>query len=233
VTRVKIKALWEQGVKQRRIAREVGCGLATVARWVQKFKKTEAAGIPDNIAVRDKRHPGATPKISNSIGKAILRFTSGKPNRHLSAIRNHVQQLYGVTLTCMGISKWLRKEGLHAFHRTPQPRLLERHKKKRVIFARAYLNHNWGNTLFTDETEILLNSNTLNSKNDVVWAKQRDDVPPLKVQQYSEKVRVWGGISAKGNTKLIIYDGDLTTTKYRELLIKAKPDFDAIFGPGT
>jgi len=54
VTRTKIKALWEQGMTQRAIAKSVGCGIATVARWVHKFKEAKHAGIPDNIAVVDE-----------------------------------------------------------------------------------------------------------------------------------------------------------------------------------
>ena len=60
VTRTKIKALWEQGVKQRAIAKTVGCNLATVARWVHKFKEAKDAGIPDNIAA------GRTPLRSSN-----------------------------------------------------------------------------------------------------------------------------------------------------------------------
>ena len=52
----------------------------------------------------------------------------------------------------------------------------------------------------------------------------------MEVKQYSAKVRVWGGVSAQGNTRLLMYSGDLTGPKYRELLKKAKPDFNAIFG---
>ena len=63
-----------------------------------------------------------------------------------------------------------------------------------------------------------------------MWARRLEDVPPVEVDQYSEKLRVWGGVSAKGNTRLIVYDGDLTAEKYCGVLRKAKPDFDAIFG---
>ena len=84
-------------------------------------------------------------------------------------------------------------------------------------------------TLFTDEYDFLLHPKTTNKQNDVVWARRREDVPPLEVKQYSAKVRVWGGVSAQGNTRLLTYD-DLTGPKYRALLKKAKPNFDSIFG---
>ena len=55
----------------------------------------------------------------------------------------------------------------------------------------------------------------------------------MEVKQYSAKVRVWGGVSAQGHTRLLIYEDDLTGPKYLALLKKAKPDFDKIFGSGN
>ena len=114
VTRTKIMALWEQGTTQRGIAKTVGCGLATVARWVHKFKDAKAAGIPDNIAVLDEPRLGAPTKLTKAIGKAIVKFTEGKRNRHLSAIRVHVQRRFGVTLTPMRIEQYLLGGGIEA-----------------------------------------------------------------------------------------------------------------------
>jgi transposase len=230
VTRTKIKALWEQGATQRGIAKTVGCGLATVARWVHKFKEAEGAGLPDNTAVLDKPRSGARPKLTKAIGKAIVKFTEGKRNRHLSAIRVHVQRRFGVTLTSKRIGQHLWEEGLKPFRPQKQPLLLPQQKKKRVKFAKKHLRHDWHMTLFTDESEFLLHPKTTNKKNDVVWARRREDVPPLEVKQYSAKVRVWGGVSAQGNTRLLLYSGDLTGAKYRALLKRAKPDFNKIFG---
>jgi transposase len=230
VTRTKIMALWEQGTTQRAIAKTVGCGLATVARWVHKFKDAEDAGIPDNIAVLDQPRPGAPTKLTKAIGKAIVKFTEGKRNRHLSAIRVHIQRRFGVTLTPKRIEQYLLQEGLKPFRPQQQPLLLPHQKKKRVKFAKKHLHHDWRMTLFTDESEFLLYPRTTNKKNDVVWARRREDVPPLEVKQYSPKVRVWGGVSAQGNTRLLIYSGNLTGPKYRALLKKSKPDFNKIFG---
>ena len=42
-----------------------GRGLATVARWVHKFKDAKDAGIPDNIAVLDEPRFGAPTKLTN------------------------------------------------------------------------------------------------------------------------------------------------------------------------
>ena len=164
VTRTKIMALWEQGTTQRGIAKTVGCGLATVARWVHKFKDAKAAGIPDNIAVLDEPRLGAPTKLTKAIGKAIVKFTEGKRNRHLSAIRVHVQRRFGVTLTPMRIEQYLLEEGLKPFRPQKQPPPLPQQKKKRVKFAKKHLHHDWRMTLFTDESEFLLHPKTTNKK---------------------------------------------------------------------
>ena len=54
-----IMALWEQGPTQRGIAKTAGCGLATVARWVHKFKDAKDTGIPGNMAPLDEPLSGA------------------------------------------------------------------------------------------------------------------------------------------------------------------------------
>ena len=62
VTRTKIKALWEQGMTWRAIAKTVGCGRATVTRWALKFKEAkEAKEAKDS---RQHRCPRRTPSRS-------------------------------------------------------------------------------------------------------------------------------------------------------------------------
>ena len=148
----------------RAIAKTVGCGPATVARWVLKFKEAKDARIPDNIAVLDEPRPGAPTKLTKAIGKAIIKFTEGKCNRHLSAVRVHIQRRFGVVLTRGRIEQYLIAQGLKPFRPQKQPLLLPQQKKKRVKFARRHLNHDWRMTLFTDETEFLLHPKTTNKQ---------------------------------------------------------------------
>jgi transposase len=115
--RIKIKTLWEQGYSQPRIAKTVGCGTATVTRWVRKFKDADAQGVPDKDSVVDKPRSGAPLKITKTIGKAILKFTEGKCDRQAPAIKRHVYKKFGVSLDVSYISEWLKKEGLKPFHR--------------------------------------------------------------------------------------------------------------------
>jgi len=229
--RIKIKALWERGDSQRQIAKAVGCNLTTVERWISRFKDTEEDSVPENVAVLDQPRSGAPPKITKSIGKAILKFTEGKTGRQAPVIKSHVYKKFGVTLTVQHIRLWLKAEGLHPYHRPKCLALSDSQKEKRVKFARRYKSHDWMNSLFTDESEFPLRPKATNTKNDIVWARSKEDVPLAEIDQYSASVRVWGGVSANGKTRLVFYEGELTAKKYRDqILKKVEPDFKTVFG---
>ena len=229
--RIKIKTLWEHGDSQPRIAKTVGCSLSSVEKWVHKFKVAAEQGVPDKNAVVDNPRSGAPPKITKTICKAILTFTEGKCDRQAPAIKRHVNKKFGVSLDVSYIRKWLKKQGLKPYHRPKRLALSDSHKVKRVTFARKYRKHDWMNTLFTDESEFPLQLKALNTKNNIVWARSIDNVPPAEIEQYSNAVRVWGGVSAKGNTRLIFYKGDLTAENYcGKILEKVEPDFKTVFG---
>ena len=96
--RIKIKTLWDEGYSQLRIAKIVGCGHTTVERWVRKFKDADAQGVPNKDSVVDAPRSGAPPKITKTIGKAILKYTEGKCDRQAPSIKRHVNKKFGVSL---------------------------------------------------------------------------------------------------------------------------------------
>jgi transposase len=220
-------------MSQSEIAKATGQSKRNVIRWVRKWTEAKEQGIADHEAVLDKPYHRAADKITESIGKAIIRFTEGKINRPASVIRLHIQNKFHVTLTTRHIQRFLVASGLHPYHREKQLPLTDKHKQKRVKFARARSRHDWSRTLFSDETEFSLTPKTTNTKDDIVWARRRSDVPRAAVDQFSPKLQVWGGISAQGKTRLVFYNGGLGSSQYCAILAKVKPDFDRIFGAGS
>ena len=93
------------------------------------------------------------------------------------------------------VRRTLKEDGLYPFHRRRQQRLTQKQKRRRVAFARQYMDFDWERTLMTDETEFLLVPRG-NSKNDVVWARNLEDVPPIEQDAHPASVRVWAGVSA-------------------------------------
>lgn len=227
-----MKTLWERRVPQREIAKATGQTERNVRRWIRRFKDANEQGIPANEAVLDKPYHREPAKITDSVGKAIIRFTEGKINRPASAIRLHIQNKFHITLSTRAIQLFLTDAGLHPYHRDKQLRLTAEHKAKRVRFARSHLTHDWHRTLFTDETEFELNPRTTNTKDNIVWARRKEDVPPAEVDQYSPKLRVWGGLSSEGKTRLVFFKGTLNASGYCAILSKVRPDFNTVFGAG-
>ena len=228
--RIKIKVLWKAGHRQGDISRQVGMCRQTVGTWIEKFKEADAKHVDEAVVVLDKPRPGAQPKITAAVKKMILDFCENQRTRSLRKTAQHLKSK-NINLHWTTIGKFLAREGLYPFHRPKQLRLTAAHKRRRVTFAKNHKNHPWNNTLFTDETEFPLYPTKVNTKNDVVWARNIGSVPPAEVDTYSPKLKVWGGVSAKGKTKLIFYDGNLSAKKYQnEILKAAKPEFKRIFG---
>ena len=81
----------------------------------------------------------------------------------------------------------------------------------------------------TDETDFALFAEP-NKQNDRVWTDDQANVPPVEVVKHSAKLKVWGGVSAFGKTKLYFYDGTMDMKKYLKVLEKMKPEAEAFFG---
>ena len=114
--RTQIRTLWRQGHSQWVIAKAVCCSRSTVERWVHRFRQANVQGIPEHVAMIDEPRLGADPKITQSIGKAILKFTEGKTNRQAPAICAHVQQKFGVHITPRRVQQWLAEQELSTRH---------------------------------------------------------------------------------------------------------------------
>ena len=65
--------------------------------------------------------------------------------------------------------------------------------------------------IYSDESPYLLFPHG-NSKNDIVWAKDGQDVVPREVVKFSPKIMVWGAISATSLSELHIVPQNTSVT---------------------
>lgn len=210
------------------IAKKTGSSVSTVKRRIKVFKEAEATGRALTDALIDRPRGGRPSKITPDIGRKILAFCLGRRGRQSSKVRRHLLSL-GIDLSARTIRYWLRRQGLHPFHRPRQPRLLPAQKKKRLKFARNHRDRDWSTSLFTDETEFVLFPKRSNARNDIVWARAAGDVPPFLASQYSVSLQCWAGVSAKGKSSLVFDKGSLSAKGYQAILKKAEPEFKRIF----
>jgi len=218
--RVRIQKLLELGYSIGAICDEEQCSRMTVLRWKKRLQEGEGE--------QDRPRRGRPRKLTPALKRQVIDRAEGK--RHVSN-RNTAAWLQrkGMSVSRETVRRTLKEDGLYPFHRRRQQRLTQKQKRRRVAFARQYMDLDWERTLMTDETEFLLVPRG-NSKNDVVWVRNVEDVPPIEQDAHSASVRVWAGVSALGRTSLHFYDGNLNGERYRELLVEALPEMQQIFG---
>jgi transposase len=218
--RLKIQTLLKLGWSKRAICTELKCGSDTYHRWKKRFAEGESE--------QDRRHSGRKRKVTPAIEKKIVRHMEGKKKRSLRKTVKWLKKKK-VSYSKDSVHRIVKREGLHPYHRRKQPKLTGGHEARRVEFARNYRRFNWERTLMTDETEFSLIP-TSNPRNDVVWARNRDEVPPVDQQAHSPTLRFWAGASSLGRTKLHFFSGNLNGVGYRKILEKALPEMKKIFG---
>jgi len=199
---------------------EVKVSKPTVNKWVHRVGDTVASNVSD--APRSGRPPTATAAVAKRVVSLVK-------NMRKRSVRN-VSQLLRRERVRVGkstVHRVLHEAGLHAYHRHKQPLLTVCQKKKRVKFAKDYMNHDWTKTLMTDECDFELFPTT-NPHNDVVWSDNPSSVPPVELVSHSPKLSVWAGAWHGGKTRLVFYEGTLGSAQYVEILKKALPDFNAL-----
>lgn len=220
--RMNIKTLWELGWNDTEISRKVGCSRKTAYNWTSRFAEQEVGeDVSAEELVLSQPRSGAPKKISPSDEKKIVRYTKGKRKRSI----RKTAAVFEISKSSMG--RVLHKHGLFPYRRRKQPLISPAQATKRRKFARNYKDHDWESTLFTDESDFLLFPET-NSQNDRVWTDDADEVPPNLLVKHSAGVKVWGGVSATGRTKLHFYEGTIGASEYIKILKKAKAEMGAI-----
>ncbi|KAK3535010.1 hypothetical protein QTP70_001966 [Hemibagrus guttatus] len=120
------------------------------------------------------------------------------------------------------IRKRLGKNGLHGRVPRRKPLLSKKNIKARLSFARKHLDDPqdfWENTLWTDETKILLFGRSVSH---YVWRKsntafQKKNIIPT-VKYGGGSVMVWGCFAASGPGRLAVINGTMNSAVYQKIL---------------
>ena len=198
----------EAGMKQKKVAEAVGVSLRTLEYWWANYKKTGS--------VSKKKRTGR-PRVLGRIEKIIISKSVGKKRQSCRKLskRMRAKNLQGSKDT---INHLLRKDlGLKAFHRRKMPKLTEKHVKDRLAFCKKVKNwtmDQWKQVVFSDESPFEL-YHPPNSKNDVIWSQDKNEIEHVPVVKFSPKVMVWGAMSFAGLTELrVVPQGQSVNQEY-------------------
>ena len=195
-----------------------------VSRIIKRLKESAEEGLPDEEAVLSQPRSGRPKTATTStVEKEVLTRVKNQRKRPLRKTSAWLKRK-GIKASKESVRQILKRNNLYPYRRKKQPFVNETQKKKRIKFAKKFKDHDWMNTLITDEKDA-----ATNPQNDRVWTDDPTKVPPVQLVKHACGVKVWAGVSATGKTKLHFYTGTIATQSYLKILKKAKREMQACF----
>ena len=89
-------------------------------------------------------------------------------------------------------------------------------KENRMTFCKTLIakNDSLNDIIFTDECSVQLHGNKI-----VVYREKDSPAPIIPKPKHPLKVHVWVGISRKGSTGIVVFDGIMTSSYYTETIL--------------
>ena len=210
--------LCSQGIDDvNTLAERTGTPLSTVYRIKKNF--TEGKGFEHQKGAGRPRKLDFTDRVRLGI------LASKRKRASISNIRYEMIERGSTVVSKSTVRRnlidlgWKKKTGIHS------PLMKQEHKDRRVEWCLAHENFNWENVIFTDESSIWVYPNNVK-----LWTKSAS-APLYRRPKYSPKFHVWGGISLLGTTPLCVFEGNLTSQRYTDILENfLLPNADVFFG---
>jgi hypothetical protein len=141
----------------------------------------------------------------------------------------YLKSEFGVEVTPQTIRNRLKSLGLFARRAARKPLMLLRHRKLRLTFARHYqhwTSDDWSQVLWSDETKF----NLFNSDGNHMIRRPKGTRYQPKYIRPTVKfngggVLCWGCFSAKSIGPLVLIDGIMDSSKYRDMMQNAMLPF--------
>ena len=218
----KIYLASKEGIKNVKIARELGCDPKTVKKIVSKAKTKKTL---DNQHSTKGRYPKGSSVLTERHKTFLLDWINeGKYSStnemwlHLCDIKTLKHVSYDtVNRYIKSIGKWVK------------PKLKRVNSQKNFIKRRNYclaeknvILHQ--DILYTDETMFELNRNTTR-----VFKFKRESMPEIEKLSTWVRQMIWAGISWYGKTEIQFIDGWINNKRYVELLKKARKSILDLF----
>lgn len=181
-----------------------------VVRICKKFATTDAV---ENIAGRGRKR-----KTTSREDARIVREVMKNP----SASARQVKQSVNINVSVKTIKRRIKDAGLQSFLKRKKPFISDRNKKKRLAFAKKYINKPlafWENVVWSDESKFELFGSKRRGR---VWRRRGEAFKPQMVHSTIKhgggNVLVWGCFSKNGVGNLIRIEGKMTGVSYVEIL---------------
>ena len=210
-TRNNIISLIDSGFSSHEIEAQLGVGHTTVRKVRAKARpcaQKSRGGRPAKLTATDKR-------------RLVRMVTSGKADNAVQLTRQ-LKDVTNVECSAQTVRRALKEAGLKAAHKKKKPRLLSRHKSRRLKFALRYQHwtvEDWERVVFSDETKI-----TFLGPDGLKWV-WKEPGGALTEQHVEGTVKfgggslmMWGCMMAQGVGHACRIDGNMDAQLYTHIL---------------
>jgi transposase len=211
-----IAQLFSQGFSTRKIAEKLNLGRETIRRH-----------LPQELVSSPRKSPGRPRKLSIRLKSVFTRnFVNGKL-KSLAGAKNDLMINHNVDVSKQTIMRFLHHSGLRSYAKTKKPRLTLKHRRNRLLFARAHSSwsvDNWKHVIFTDESKFNLYGPDGNKR---VWRHSGSVLLDHHVHQIVKfgggHVMVWGCITYNGVGQLAFIDSTMNASLFVRVLSACIP----------
>ena len=199
----------QAGMTQINVARRIGVSPSVIHRLISRFTQTNSTA--------DRPRTGR-PRCTTPAQDCYLR-TCALRSRVISGAQLRARLLQtGTRVSIQTVRKRLHSAGLRARRPYVGVVLTPRHRQARLAWVRQFRrwnNQQWASVLFTDESRYVLD---MLDRRRRVWRRHGERYANCNVVQHDRykggSVMVWGGISVRSRTDLVVIDGNLTGQRY-------------------
>lgn len=215
--RLEIVSLFRQNWKVSAIVRYLGdqhginVDWCTVKKVILKYKSGDlfAESMSTDSFIKFR-------KVSDSDILTVKTALSENCTMTATDIQRQLQET-GTSLSKTTVHRVIKEAGYTASAPRYCQMIREVNKVKRVDFCKQLVldNDNFNDIVFTDECTVQLHDNKV-----VVYRLRNESATPIPQPKHPLKVHVWGGISRRGTTRLLIFDGILKSDFFVENILE-------------
>ena len=130
-----------------------------------------------------------------------------------SAMVKLIKDKYGIEISDSTVRRALHERGYSYIGPKISPKNTLKEQQKRLDWCKRHLNKYWHKVFFTDETTVYFDN-----PSGLKWVKSDVNYTEHKRKGRGQKLNLWGAISANGKVSLQIFEENLNTEKYTEIL---------------
>lgn len=207
------------GASVNSICHELKCNRRFVKTWFERGRSGKGFA--------DSQRSGAPRKLTPDLYPEVKRMLKQKKGGTAPKVAIKLKKSRGISITARTLENYGKELGLTSYVRPRKARLVKDDKPRRLRFCRRRRPSGfWNKVIWTDEKAY-----ELHVEPNRIWAERRDDVSPIEKDLVEPTVRVWGGISASGKTKLFKIPSYWTAPEYvTHLKSKAFPSIRSMMG---